>query len=434
MILLILGFIALGIAVVKILKFLDQTENNPLPIDKDKMIAAYVSILNRFAHSINRVARFVNAVRSVTPYKKVLCPHCFQSSIIKDLLYQCPDCNKTYSAFNAWLSPILPYRPPMCHDRSCVLCCPKCKKSLPVSLLESDNLPFSIIGVTSSGKTNLITISLEELDRLKDFELEPADDATRHRQKMNWDKICNEHRLPDSTPSGRKDPQIWILRYLRQRKNGRIPVRTFTIYDGAGEDHETRLFTHDDTICRYITVSESIILTLDPLILSEVRRQIDPSLAKYSGDSGIKNPCEVVQGLAQYIKDLKGLQVSQVLSIPVAVVLTKFDLITSTKSFPSNALIRNNRGPLKDGGSDSSISFDDEESLNVHKEIYDWLCNVGEERFINTLEANFDDYRLFGVSSFGAAPDASGKLPNRINPHRILDPFFWIFHKKGFID
>jgi hypothetical protein len=40
--------------------------------------------------------------------------------------------------------------------------CPKCNEELPRSIAQTENLLFSIIGVVSSGKTNYITVMLEE--------------------------------------------------------------------------------------------------------------------------------------------------------------------------------------------------------------------------------------------------------------------------------
>lgn len=367
--------------------------------------------------------------------RTVLCPYCLMKTEMSFLNHVCPDCAKEGLTDPEVKRNIRGVYFCKKHNRACLPHCPNCNKPLPSVLLEQgvSNLPFSIVGVTSSGKTNLITVVLEELGKVEIFDLDTPDYNTRNKQKENSRKVYTEHRLLDSTQSGERTPQIWVLKNTKKKLEGHILTSSFTIFDGAGEDHENKLYDPNDTICKYIAVSECIILTLDPLILPGVRNQIDPDRAKQSGYSGEKDSREVVRGLARYIKNLKGMMESQILNIPIAVVLTKFDLITNLKGFTSNALIKRNGILLDNNGGSSDWMFNEREATYIHNEIRDWLVHVGEGRFIAALEAAFGNYMLFGVSSFGGAPDAKGNLPI-IKPHRVLDPFLWIFHKKGIID
>ena len=68
----------------------------------------------------------------------------------------------------------------------------------------------------------------------------------------------------------------------------------------------------------------------------------------------------------------------------------------------------------------------------VDLEIRDWLIRQGETAFLNTIDANFQNVRVFGVSSFGNPPDENKRLA-RIRPHRVLDPIMWMFANEGII-
>jgi hypothetical protein len=70
----------------------------------------------------------------------------------------------------------------------------------------------------------------------------------------------------------------------------------------------------------------------------------------------------------------------------------------------------------------------------VSDEIRYWLDKIGEGSFIAALESHFKEFYFFGVSSYGEPPIGQGKLSKEINPHRVLDPIFWLFKKAKFVD
>ena len=300
--------------------------------------------------------------------------------------------------------------------------------------LETPNLPFSIVGVSNSGKTNYITVMLHELSKSSGLRLALGHQTkeTLDHQNENYHRIYEEHTRPESTQSGENMPQIWYIKNLQKKRGSEVPTYTFTIFDGAGEDHENNL-DPSSTVCRYINASKAIILAIDPLVLSKIRRGgiVDHdvmvnSLGGYEGET--KNAEDVINSVASYIKAARGIKATKVLDIPVAVVLTKFDTILNHKAFGPQALIRNKSLTVRNGRVDTT------EISQVDEEIRNWLYEIGEGAFIDALDSHFKEYYFFGVSSYGNPPKNAYTLSDEIAPHRVLDPILWLFKKAKFID
>ena len=365
---------------------------------------------------------------------KFTCPYCIQTYKKSDILYVCTECG-TSTLNRSLTKKTVKCSNPNCGANATLRKCPNhsCQHDLPPSILETKNLPFSIIGVESSGKSSYITVMLEELGKFVGLpiSLSTEDRNTRQIQENNRKNIYVLHKPVEGTRGGYNIPQIWTIKNLSKKSRTKVPTYTFTIFDGAGEDHETKL-DPSSTVCRYIKTSKAIMIALDPLVLSSVRHDIDPNIlsASLGGKEGVeKDATYIVNSLAAYIKNACGIRTDSVLDIPVAIVLTKFDTLLNHPRFAANAVVKN-----------PSISIDknghiyETEIKQVDNEIRYWLMGIGEGNFIKALDANFKDYRFFAVSSFGGAPDKNKNLPQIIKPHRVLDPVLWLFSKVGFID
>ncbi len=364
--------------------------------------------------------------------KKFTCPYCMWQCNIKDVLYVCPVCG------NSTKPGIFAREPIKCSQPGCggiatVRRCPNpiCNENIPASMLETINLPFSIVGVATSGKTNYITVMLNELGKCPGLKLSlsPANQDTREIQEHNRHNIYDINTPAEGTEGGYSTPQIWNIKNLAKKTRNTVPTYTFTIFDGAGEDYEKRL-DPASTVCRYISTSKAILIALDPLILPGVRKFISQDALRASrGDSGEdKDSAYVVNKLAEYIKSAWGIKTGKLLDIPAAIMLTKFDMLLNHSDFASNALVKNPGLAI-----DSTGHINKTEFKQVDQEIRDWLYSIGEGNFINAVASHFKEYLFFGVSSFGCAPDLKRNL-KYIKPHRVLDPVMWLFMKAGFID
>lgn len=364
---------------------------------------------------------------------KFTCPFCIREYNVSKVKYVCPDCGQVSEPKFGEREPIK-CKHAGCGGLATQRKCPNCDQEIPKMALETANLPFSIVGVSNSGKTNYITVMLHELGKAAGLRLALGSQTkdTRDHQNENRRRIYEEHTRPEGTQAGANLPQIWYIRNLLKKSGSNVPTYTFTIFDGAGEDHENNLDT-SSTVCRYINASKAIILAIDPLVLSRIRRggAVDHEVMRNSlaGSEGeTKNAEDVINNVAAYIKAARGIKSTQMLNIPVAVVLTKFDTLLSHKEFAPNALIKSPSLTIRDGKVDIT------EIQQIHEEIKNWLYGIEEGAFINVLQSHFKEFYFFGVSSYGVPPKDAYHLSDDIRPHRVLDPILWLFKKAKFID
>lgn len=390
--------------------------------------------------------KMAGIISKVLNRKKFTCPFCFSEYEKERIKYVCPDCGQaSMPASSEKGKPSI--RCKNCGRMASVRLCPNCGEYdkqmpeeaegvIPAGVLDADgNLPFCIIGVSSSGKTNFITVMLQELSRAAELRiaLSSQNKYTRNVQRENYTRIYEEHIPPDHTDPtalGEKlKPQLWQIKNLMRQKSRSTPTYTFTIYDGAGENHMNDL-DPTSNICGYINASNAVIITLDPLILSNLSKIIKPDIRRNSGASegDTNNAVNIVNSLAAYIKIARGMSTDKLLTIPVAVVLTKFDTILQLESLPASAVVRKPSMAFSNGKVNMT------EISQVNEEIRSWLYDIGEGSFIAALESNFKKFYFFGVSSYGEPPKVQGSVNESINPHRILDPLLWLFKEEKFID
>ena len=368
-----------------------------------------------------------------------MCPFCYNSYAQKAILYVCPDCGKE--------APPVGREPIKCVQSGCGglatnRVCPSCTNIIPTIALQTPNLRFSMVGISTSGKTNYITVMLEELmnnSRLR-LAMGSQTNETKDHHKENRRLMYEERTALPATNRGEAPPQIWYISNLAKQKTGlfsgsTVPKYTFSIYDGAGENYRDM----EPTEIRYIKSSEAFIITLDPLILKGVQDYVDPEVVRVNYKAGAEhvNSTEIVQNLVNYLKNIKGIPADKPLKIPVAIVLTKFDTIMAHSSF-NNTLVKKASSCIRNG----LVSM--EEFNQVHGEIENWLLEIKELNFLNELEASFSSrnwrgkvtkhYKFFAVSSFGATPTEEGTVVQKIQPHRVLDPMLWLFKLKNFVD
>jgi hypothetical protein len=401
---------------------------------KDLWVLA-VSGIGLLVRFLGGIVRLGGNILKPGGMKKFTCPYCMHTYRHEDIKHVCPDCG---TEAHPGMSDRIGLHPVKCQTPGCggfatLRVCPveNCKAVLPQEVLDTKNLPFSIVGMVSSGKTNYITVMLEELAKFHSIPLSlgAADTRTREIHKKDKERLFGGNPV-EGTAAGAITPQIWTIKNLSRRTSNTVPTYTFTIFDGAGENYEDHL-DPSSPVCRNIRASKAIILTLDPLILLKVREIVsdEARIASLGGkDSEAKDPMNIVNDMARYIRNAYGMRADRVLSVPVAVVLTKFDVVLNHPSFPQAATVKNDSLLT-----DSEGRVNEREFAAVDREIRDWLTLIGETAFIRALEANFKNMCFFGVSSFGSAPDAKNHIAS-LKPHRVLDPVMWLFKKSGFVD
>ena len=267
-------------------------------------------------------------------HSDVLCPYCLRELRSKDLKMICNICGTpgAPSKMEALRKATPKCKVLGCRGFASDCQCNFCGSKLPSDILDYEKyLRFSLLGITGSGKTNFLTTMLHELRHSSDspWVLSPMDGQTTAIFQDN-DRAIYEMRQPASaTTSGTEPPpQLWRIKDKNRMTNKAIPSYSMTIFDGAGEDCE-RI---DPTISRYIAGSKALIILIDPLALPNIASTISSNILNWSTTAfhSANASTDMVDGLANYIRQSCGIRPGKLINRDVAVVFTKIDTVKNS--------------------------------------------------------------------------------------------------------
>lgn len=366
-----------------------------------------------------------------TNNSEFICPYCYSKYNKTEYEYMCGLCgNEIYptetekmnivSFYSGNKNSSLAVYCPKCGVNA-IRKCPKCKQDLPWGLVACDgNLQISIVGTSGSGKTNYITVLMEEFRKMRGLNIQGVDNDTITTQEKNWEKMNVSKRSPLTTNTGDEKPQVWSVQNMNKTKGNYTPTYVLSIFDGAGESHENLgVAQKNQALAKsvsYIRTSKALVLTIDPTLFSCINPNPTKSVQR------------TIDNLINYIKSSLGIGGSAI-DIPAAVVITKFDLVINHPTFsPSaRASIQNTANLFENGELNMTV-------INTNSRyIEDWLDKYGIQGFAQYLKNNFSQVKFFGVSSYGSSAPA-GKTPDRIEPFRVLDPFLWLMSEMDIIN
>lgn len=357
--------------------------------------------------------------------RDILCPYCLQELYVRDLKMVCPLCETETlpSRGDLFLR-----RSPRCRNSGCRgfasnRICGHCETQLPSDIMDYEKyLRFSILGITGSGKTSFLTAMLHEMLHSQDspWVISSMDGRTNEIFQKNTKSIYELQKPVGATIAGiDPPPQLWRIRDRRRMTDRSIPSYSMTIFDGAGEDSKHI----DPVISRYIDGSKVLIILIDPLALPSVAKTISKDILNWSTIASHEEnaSANMVNGLADYIRQNCHIAPGRLIDQDIAVVFTKIDTVRS--SFGAATVMQPSPHLVRQG-------FVMADSDAVDAEIRDWLKSRGESAFLNAIETNFRKVRFFGVSSFGQPPTGRNQL-GRVIPHRVVDPLIWMLSKEG---
>lgn len=312
-----------------------------------------------------------------------------------------------------------------CQGMTSIKICPHCHSLLPEELREGA-VSIGVVGARNSGKTVLLALFEKQMltgltQRFQVAVDHPggtiglANDLNVFRDDMERDG-----RLPAQTQAvggGRKAPSVYRWKWV----NG--PARIISVYDTAGEDVANR----DNAMAQHhLRAANAIFLVIDPLALAENRH-----LARNKGIDLVPETLQndILDGLTSVLRQQQEGQGrfsrSGKISTPLAVVVTKMDALWETLD-PNS--------PLRTLGEPTPY-FDEQDSQTIHDHLMMMLNQWGGGSLVNKIQAEFDRYRFFAVSSLGGEPEyRTGRLPqNQVMPSRVLDPLLWVLAGQGFV-
>lgn len=395
----------------------------------------------------------INAPRNIIT--RQICPYCFSRFNLIETPFRCinPKCKKSVDSVRETIwGDTLPHGLILetdkllkravigwfngrstckdCKDISSQRLCPKCHMELPLSIGETKNYIFAMIGSKWAGKSHFLA-SLHEHFKKKlgpqlDILMEPLDDRTIRRYRDHFFRpVFQEQKTIDPTRSGLTDldtrmPLVFSLTFTN-RKNfwpwRRAKVINLVFFDSAGEDltDSKRMAA----VNRYICSAHGLILLLDPLQLKPVRDRLPEDVSIPPATDDITDIIKLVTNL---IRDRRNLSPGAQINTHIAVSFTKFDVLETL--LPTDTQLRYQP--------DRTLGYDVADSEAVDTEVQSLLESWNCLDVLQQIRTHFKNSAFFGLSALGCNPHGNNRIPE-VKPKRIEDPFLWLLYKKNLL-
>lgn len=306
--------------------------------------------------------------------------------------------------------------------------CTCCSKSLPNNAVDYrkglSSTRISIIGARHAGKSHFIAVlihCIRESHGEFGWTLRPMDDATMERYEKRFynpvfvDGITIPQTNRSTTDAQTSEPLSYILTL---KSGGKRKTVYLSFYDTAGES-----LNAEDTISReskYVYNSDAIIVLLDPLQLSSVRKELE---GKVSLEPQTTHPAEILSRTSNLIRRAKQIPQDKPLKIPIGVAFSKIDVVLPL--FPAGSSLRYESKHLG--------HFNHSEFQAVDSEMRMMLNQWGTKGLIGQVETDFPKNGFFGFSALGSNPGPDQRIP-KVEPFRVLDAFLWQLNNLNLID
>ncbi|MDO5521121.1 MAG: hypothetical protein Q4G58_11575 [bacterium] len=400
-----------------------------------------------------------------------LCPYCFTEHKRKTLWFRCrnkrckPRPDKELAAYNgkapelrqicfpvtrgSRFSKLEQANCPECKEVTSTLVCPLCHNTLPSFGKRNKQVVLSMVGAMDAGKSSYMAVLIRELKRHIALAIHGSASFMDENSAREYEERFLRYLYPwiGTEPSMRipktrsclcggsfvsVNRPILINCKLNKTYETIFRTRTQTmnyalaLYDAAGEDFEDEgvMFTLSNNLIH----SNGIFFFIDPMRIPYVRNllrkeQVDGAATSKLWSSSSAD--DILLRTAKLLRTKLGIPEQEKLKIPIAVVITKLDVIQDV--LPKTSLLRKESRHLKEGG------FVRQEGAEIQEEVGALLYEWGEVEFLSHLQADFSNLRLFAVSSFGNNPDPYGRLQHP-KPVRVEDPFLWLLSENNVID
>jgi len=308
--------------------------------------------------------------------------------------------------------------------------CPSCGRDLLREYIDSGGRNIAVIGSSDSGKSTWVGVLVHELQRgqvstrFTGMSLDLLGEASRIRYQRDFaTPLFEEGRPVTQTASALRstpEPLMFSLRLPQPRRLGpaRVAPVVTVFYDTAGED--VARAQKMDQLMNYLDAAEGIILLLDPVQMPKVRDLVGTNSKK----TGFTEQLHVVNRLGELLREQNKGSATRKLRTPLAVALTKVDLLRDTFG-PESPL----RQPSRHDG-----VYDEHDGADVHEEVRGWLDQWYDPAFDRTIGNSFQTYRYFGMSALGAPPVSGTQLsPSGVHPYRLEEPMLWLLARFGAI-
>lgn len=310
--------------------------------------------------------------------------------------------------------------------------CPVVKSGeIPMDFLEVKGLPIALVGAKASGKSNYIGVLVDEIKHkfVRSFNASLGTASVQETLRLYNEEyhkpIYDDHRaiLGTDLAGGSKPPLIFPLRFL-SKSGGVRETAILTFYDSAGEAFYSA--SDMEVYNGYIPNAGGIIILLDPLQVPSIRKKLQAK-GMTLPPMQASDVTEILSRVIETIRNVKNIRKS--IKIPVALAFTKIDLLEEYGLLPDDSCLRDESAHTSIG------AFSLAEFRNTELEMHTLIENWADAEIVQLLK-NFDNYAIFGLSSFGCSTTGPKGLTipeDKFCPRRVLDPLIWLLAQNKII-
>lgn len=383
----------------------------------------------------------------VSPFRKTLCPNCFERFYLSDceIQIEVPDptspdpSNPSYNQEKIpapqgigrwirrfWLQPLIGREN---LSRKAARLCPKCQKPLPINVERMENRIIGIVGLPGSGKSHYITALIQELQKPDIVEVFGpgsyfrglnAEVDSRYNTEFYQPLFQRNEPIIFTKGGVSHDPLIYTLAI----KGDSLlqPVRRFSLlfYDGSGQDIETKGLR--EKFARYIYNSAALIYIIDPAELKSFPKEVASLLDLRTREATKLPPAKIMDDIARSLRNDAGLMEDAPIPSSTAFTLAKSDLL---KYLPG--VNETNQTFMRKADYENGFRFADIDAISSETEA---LVKKYDFEIWHSSQS-YGRVKYFAVSATGCGLDpATNKYPF-VEPLRCLDPLFWVLYQLG---
>lgn len=312
----------------------------------------------------------------------------------------------------------------ICRNKNTIKLCPNCHEPINQGAEEGTTI-FVVMGAEGSGKSHYLASLVKTLEEMYpgefDLPFEAASQRTtdkfdrEYRKKVFVDGVCLPPTESYSVTEAR-DPLLYNLGSPDRAVN-----RTVAFIDTSGRDLDLTDKLSFLNVSTYISGASGIMFLVDPMQLPLVRKR----LGLPTSEGEFPDMADTLNYISEIIRDKNKMRPKDDIDIPLAVILTKTDLLirSASGSEDEDALI----GPESSLHIPREEGMTDEVSINqISSEMEEYFRrNIGQE-FLDEVN-RYTRHKYFAVSAIGSDP-AEGKLIKGVVPYRVEDPVIWFLN------
>ncbi len=270
-----------------------------------------------------------------------------------------------------------------------------------------------------SGKSHYIATLIDRLQKQVGGDMQASllevteETASRYRREFYDPLFRSQIVLPFTV--GSPPPLIYDLTLdgsLWGEKENRAVTLAF--YDTAGENLEEPATAR--RMVQYLRKASGIIFLVDPLQSTAIRQALPKGIVPPELDSRA-SPNSITSIVLQLLEDNKVLAAGAQVSIPVAMVMNKVDVLVDAGMIQTNRLWSTEQRHI---GSYDTLAHDDMDGMMA-----EYFQRWNPDAY-NNIRLHFNRHAFFGASAIGCGPDPVTNRYPFISPWRVEDPLLWL--------